>query len=338
MSVRSIPELRTLASRRNLVAAGLFFGAVAVLAMQPGVLGHQVANAVKGVEDARPIWLWSAGFSFLASLLSTSFAWRATLALCGGEFSRTDAAARYGVGSLVNGLSPARIGEAVRVALFTYGLEGEDRGWRMGSAFAVITALRSLVFAVVVVAAAAVGALPLWPVLLLGGLAAVAAGVAFAARERAPRTHVAHALDAFRALGRSPWKAAGIIARLALSTGVRFTGAAAIAAALGVHAPFTAAMIIVPTLDLAGLIPLSGNVGITSGAVALALQQHGVPLPRALATGLAFHAVETGAGIAFGSAGVLLLAGRRRLLVLAAAGATACIAGAFCATVLAPLA
>src|SRR5438445_5312449 len=206
VAARSQLDLRSLVSRGSIAAAGLFLGAVVVLATTPRLLGHQVGDAVKGVEDARPIWLWAAGFSFLASLLATSFAWRATLALCGGELSRSDAAARYGVGSLVNGLSPARIGEAVRLALFAYALDGKDRGWRMGSAFGVITALRGLVFALVVIAAAAVGALPLWPVLLLAGLAIAAAGIAFAVRERAPRTHVAHALDAFRALGRSPVK------------------------------------------------------------------------------------------------------------------------------------
>jgi hypothetical protein len=124
----------------------------------------------------------------------------------------------------------------------------------------------------------------------------------------------------------------------AASTGARFGGAVAIAAALGVHAPFTAALIIVPTLDIAGLIPLSGNLGITSGAVVVALQAHGVHMTQALATGLAFHAIETGAGMAFGVAGALLLGGRRRVITIAAAGATACLAAAFCATVLLPLA
>jgi hypothetical protein len=115
-------------------------------------------------------------------------------------------------------------------------------------------------------------------------------------------------------------------------------GAVAIASALGVESPLLAALIILPTLDLAGLIPLSGNVGITSGAVTMALQSHGVGLEHALATGLAFHAVETVAGIACGIGGVLLLGTRRRVLVLAAAGAAACVAAAFCATVLVPLA
>jgi Lysylphosphatidylglycerol synthase TM region len=336
--VRRDFHFRSLISRRGVAAAGLFLAAVVVLATRPGVLGHDVRNAVNGVEDARPIWLWTAAFCFLASLVTTASAWRGALWLCGGQLSRSDACARYGIGSLVNGLSPVRVGEAVRVALFAQALDGQDRAWRMGGVFGVVTAVRSLVFAIVVVCAAAVGALPIWPVLVLSALAAAALGVAFCTRNRTPHTHVAHLLDAFRGIGRSPAGAVRMAAWFAASTGARFTGAAAIAAALGVHAPFTAALIIVPTLDLAGLIPLSGNLGITSGAVVVALETHGVHTAQALATGLAFHATETGAGMAFGIAGALLLGGRRRVLVIAAAGATACLAAAFCATVLLPLA
>src|SRR5262249_17095735 len=95
-----------------------------------------------------------------------------------------------------------------------------------------------------------------------------------------------------------------------------------------------AALIILPTLDLAGLIPLSGNVGITSGAVTMALRSHGVGLEHALATGLAFHAVETVAGVACGIGGVLLLGTRPRVLVLAAPGLARSAAPASCATAL----
>jgi hypothetical protein len=329
---------RSLVSRRGLVATALFLAAIVVLATRPGVLGHQVHDAVRGVEDARPIWLWTAAFCFLGSLVTTASAWRGALGLCGGRLTRSDACARYGIGSLINGISPLRIGEAARVALFAQTLEGEDRAWRMGGAFCVVTAVRSLVFAVVVVCAAVAGALPLWPVLVLVALTASALVVAVCTRNRTPHTHVAHLLDAFRGMGRAPGEAVRMAAWFAGSTGMRFVGAAAIAAALGVHGPLTAALIIVPTLDLAGLIPLSGNLGITSGAVVVALEAHGVHTGQALSTGLAFHATETGAGMAFGVSGALLLGGRRRVLVIAAAGATACVAAAFCATVLLPLA
>jgi hypothetical protein len=238
----------------------------------------------------------------------------------------------------VNGILPVRIGEAVRLAVFARRLDGDDRAWRMGGVFTVIAAMRLVVFGIVLASAAAVGAVPLRLVFVVLAVGVVMGALAYATRNRTPRTHVAHLLDAFRSLGRSPLQGARIAAWVAASTAARFLGAAAIAAALGVKAPVLAALIILPTLDLAGLIPLSGNVGITSGAVTVALQSHGVGLEHALSTGLAFHAVETVAGIACGVAGVLLLGTRKRVFVLAAAGAAACVAAAFCATVLVPLA
>jgi hypothetical protein len=193
------------------------------------------------------------------------------------------------------------------------------------------------VFALVLALAAAFGVVPMWPVVALAGFGCLAGIVAFAVRDRTPRTHVAHLVDAFRELGRSPAGGARIVGWIAASTVARFAGAAAIAAALGVHSPVSAALIILPALNVAGLIPLSGNVGITSGAVTVALQAHGIGLSQALTTGLAFHAVETAAGLAGGLAGLLFLTrfDARRLVV---AGAAACLLAAFTATVLVPLA
>jgi uncharacterized membrane protein YbhN (UPF0104 family) len=328
-------DLRSHVSRRSLAAAGVFLVVAGVVA---GLAGHQVRGAVGGLEDARPIWLWAAAFCFVSSLLASSAVWRAALALCGGVIPRTDAAACYSLGSLANSVMPVRIGEAVRLALFARRLDGGDKAWRMGGVFTVIAAMRLVVFGIVVACAAALGAVPMRFVVIVATVAALTAAVAFFTRDRAPRSHVAHMLDAFRSLGRSPGRGARIAGWVALSTAARYFGAVAIASALGVETPLLAALIILPTLDLAGLIPLSGNVGITSGAVAVALQSHGVALEHALATGLAFHAVETMAGVACGIGGVLLLGTRRRVLVLAAAGAAACLAAAFCATVLVPLA
>ena len=327
-------DLRSLVSRRSLVAAGLFLAAVAAVATTT----HRFGAAVDGLEEARPIWLWAAAAGFLGALLASASAWRGAFGLCGGELTRLDASARYGLGSLVNSVSPVRVGGAVRLALFGRTLPGGDRAWRAGGALGVITAGRALVFGVLVVCAAAFGAVPLWPVVVFAGFAGACGLVAFATRDRTPRTHVAHVLDAFRGLARSPLRGARMVGWLALGTAARCAGAIAIAAALGVRSPVSAALIIVPALDLAGLIPLSGNVGITSGAVAVALETHGIGMTQGLATGLAFHAVETAAGLTFGLSGALVLAPRRRVLTLAAAGAAACLAAAFAATVLLPLA
>jgi hypothetical protein len=326
-------DLRSLVSRRSLVAAGVFLVAVAAAAK----MTHRLGTAVDGLEDARPIWLWIAAAAFLGSLLASASAWRGAFGLCGARLTPSDAAARYALGSLVNGFSPFRVGSALRLALFARALPGDDRTWRTGGALGVIGAARSLVFAGVIIVAEAFGAVPLWPVVVLAGFVVVTGVVAFAARDRTPRTHVAHLIDAFRELGRSPAGGARIVGWVALSTVARFGGAAAIAAALGVNAPISAALIILPALDVAGLIPLSGNLGITSGAIAVALQTHGIDVTQALSTGLAFHAVETAAGIAGGLGGLLFLVrfDARRLVV---AGAAACLFAAFAATVLVPLA
>jgi uncharacterized membrane protein YbhN (UPF0104 family) len=326
-------DLRSLVSRRSLIAGALFLLAVAAAA----TTSHRVGAAVDGFEDARPVWLWAAAAGFLASLLASASAWRSAFGLCGARLSRSDAAARYALASLVNGFSPVRVGSALRLALFARALPGDDRAWRTGGAFGVVGAARALVFALVIVVAASLGAVPLWPVLVLGAFVCVTAVVAFASRNRTPRTHVAHLIDAFREIGRSPTAGMRVVAWVAASTASRFCGAAAVAVALGVHSPISAALIILPALDVAGMIPLSGNVGITSGAVAVALETHGIDMSQALATGLAFHAVETAAGIAGGVAGLLFLVqfGARRLVV---AGAAACLATAFAATVLVPLA
>ena len=83
-------------------------------------------------------------------------------------------------------------------------------------------------------------------------------------------------------LGRVPmWVAAATVARVA--------AAAAVAAAVGVPAPVLTALLVVPAIDLAGLFAITpGNIGLKSGAIALALQAQGVDMTTALSTGIAF--------------------------------------------------
>ena len=99
-----------------------------------------------------------------------------------------------------------------------------------------------------------------------------------------------------------------------------------------------------PALDIASLLPITpGNIGVTSATIAMALEAHGTPLTNGLAAGIAFHAIETAVGIMFGVASLVWLApypspAARRVALLAGTGSWALgIAGAFSATVLAPL-
>ena len=137
-------------------------------------------------------------------------------------------------------------------------------------------AARALVLALLIVAGSIAGALPLWPVAVLLAVTALVVIGALMTRNRPAHTRVAHALDAFRVLGREPRRGACILAWIGLATLARLGAAASIAAALGVPSPLVAAILVVPALDLSGMMPLTpGNVGFASGAVAMALSRKG---------------------------------------------------------------
>ncbi|HEV8603322.1 MAG TPA: lysylphosphatidylglycerol synthase domain-containing protein [Gaiellaceae bacterium] len=326
--------------RRFLAAATALTLALLTVAFMPELLGSEVRRALAGLSSARPIWLWLAGLCFLCSIVGSAGAWRSALGLVGGRIGWLDAGARYGIGSLINSFAPARLGDVARLALFSRALDSDERLWRTGGSFVVVGASRALALALLIVAGSIAGALPLWPVLVLTGLTGVATLAAVTTRNQTARTHVAHLLDAFHALGREPKRGASIAAWIGFATLARLGAAASIAAALGVRSPLMAAILVVPALDLAGAMPLTpGNVGLTSGAVAMALRAHGVGMTTALTTGIAFHAVETMAGIVFGLTSVLFLAPfsstvvRRRTTLAVGAAACALFAGVFSATV-----
>jgi uncharacterized membrane protein YbhN (UPF0104 family) len=296
------------------------------------------------LRTADASWLWLAGAGFVASVLAAGGSWRSALGLCGGRIGLADAAARFGAGSLVNTFTPVHAGDAVRIGLFSRALDQDERLWRTGGAFAALGAARAVVLAALGVAGVSTGALPLWPLLVLIGIGALAGAIAVRVRPRDASGRAAHVFDAFRKLGREPGRAARLLGWVALSIGGKVLAAAAVAAALGIHGPVAAALEVVPALELTGLVPLTpGNVGITSGAVAVVFHAHGTSFAAALAGGIAFHAVETAVGIAFGLGSLAWLApyptpGVRRIaLVAAGASASLAVAGALSATVLIPL-
>ena len=333
--------------RRALALAGLAVAIVLVVAATPQLLGPEVRHAIDGLERAQPAWLWLAAVSFVGALLCNAWAWRTTILLCGGRIGWVNSVAAYGIGSLANSAMPARVGDAVRIGLFSRAFDAEERRerlWTTGGVFSAIGAARALCLGALVVVAAALGALPMWPVLGLGGLVVAALVAAFFARRRRAERAVAHVLDAYRALGCSPARGARTVAWVALATAARLAGVAAIASALGVGSPFVAAVIIVPALDVAGIVPLThGNLGISSGTMAVALQSRGVGMTEALTAGIALHALETAASIVIGGAGALWLARfrspamRRRVVALAGATTSIVLAYAFTATVLVEL-
>ena len=324
----------------------VFLGSIAALvalALSPRLLGDVVSEGIAGLSDASPGWLWFAAAAFAASLVTSACGWQSALSRCGGTTSRADASARYCTGSIVNALAPARIGTAVRFALFSRVLHNEGRLWTVGGIAGSLSAIRAMWLAVVLALASAGGVLPRWPIAVLLLAAGVAAVVAWRARDSRPGTKFGHSLDVFRVLGRCPWAAARIAGWVGLAMASRVAAAAGIAAAFGVDNPLAAAVLIIPALDLAGILPLTpGNVGVASAAVAFALSAHGVGSNVAVSAGIALGAVETLTTLALGSGSILYFLGQRADTArwhLAAAAMTGCfvLGAAFGATVLIPL-
>lgn len=316
----------TMLDRRALLvgAAGLL-----VLAALPLLVRDRLAQAITELAAADPRWLWLAAGCFVALIVGTGLSWRAGIGACGGQIGCVSSAGRYAVGSLVNGIAPAGSGGAVRIGLYSRMLPERDRVLVATGIAAAIGFARAPSMAALVVAAAALGAFPLWPVLVLLAAVAGAVGIALLSRRWTPHARVAHVLDAFRALAQAPRAAVSLAAWVTAANLSRVVGAIAVVASLGVERPIVAGLVMVPALSLAAAVPSTpGNVGVSSGAVAVALSFVGVGFGDALAVGLAFHAVETVVSITAGVVGLLVVAKPRvRVPALRYAGTGIALAG-----------
>ena len=331
--------LRDLLTPRSISLLVLAVAAATTVVAAPGLFGDEIADAVAGLADASPAWIWLGAAAFAAAVCACGCAWRSGLQACGAELDGVDAAARYAAGSLANAFAPAGAGGAVRIALFARTLDSRDRLWTAGGVAAAVAVAKAVALGAVVAVAAIMTGFPLWPVLALAGVGAAAAAVAYATRRRTASNRIAHVLDAFRALGRSPAAAARMVGWMAAATSARVVAATAVAAALGVSSPLEAALVAVPALALVGIVQLTpGNAGVASGAVAVALHLQGVDVTTSVAVGIAFHALETAVSIVLG-AGSLLYLGRAPRWSVRVATAATCMAlvGGFGATVLLPL-
>jgi uncharacterized membrane protein YbhN (UPF0104 family) len=325
-------------TKRHVAMAGLSLALLAVLCLSPSLFGDRVSEAVCGLGAADPGLLWVAGISFAGTSICGALAWRAALRASGSPLPLVDASARYAVGCGVNALAPAHVGSALRVALF--GRVTRGGCWTVSGAAAAVGVTRIVWLGVLIAIGSAGGVLPRWPLLVIGLIVAGAGVVGVASRRLSLPTRIEQLLAAFRSLAASPrdlaivagWALVGAVAKVAAAT--------AVVAAMGIDSPLRAALVLVPAVELAAILPITpGNVGLASAAVALALGSQGVESRTALSAGIAFGAVELLTGMAVGIAGALALAGpwARPYVRVVAVGAAASVAAiAFGATVLLP--
>lgn len=319
-------------SRKQLVVSVFALAVLGAVAVTPNPLGSRVASALAVLGGASQGWLLAAIVGFVGAFACTVGAWRAGFAAAGGTISRQRAAAGLGIGQMVNSFAPAKLGDAVKIALLSRAIAAPGRLWTGGGVYAALAAARSLALALLVVAASITGAVPLWPVFgLCAMVAALAAAGSLSGRvRRHPR--IAQVLAGFAALQRSPRALATVFAWTLGMVACRLAATVAVAAALGLPNPLLAALLILPALDVASAFPITpGSIGIGSGAVAVALSGRGIAMPQALGTGFAMQALETLVSISAGSLGALYLANehvvvRRWTLRVAAVGGSAAIA------------
>lgn len=287
-----------LAGTAVLLAAGLTF----VFFNPTGAIRVALAD----LRGADRTWLLAAGASFLAASLCSAAAWHRGLRSCGAKLGRTAVTQRYAAGSLANTLAPANAGEVVRVALLSRAMNTEGAAFSVLGVSAAVAVMRGTVVGGLFFATAA-SSVSVQRVGLLAAVVALAACGVFLARRRLSGK-VRHVLDVVRGLAAEPLAAFEMFGWVAACTGATILASACVGASLGVPHALAAALVIVPAIEMAKLLPITpGNVGLTSAAVAIALHAHGVPLQSAVAVGITLHAVETVVGLCFGAAGTLSL-------------------------------
>lgn len=248
-----------------------------------------------------------AGTCFAAGLACCAGSWRTMLA---ARIGIGGAVARYGVGSLTNTFLPGRAGDAVRVGLF--GRVAPGGIIAVAGAVAAIGAVRWLALVPLGIAGALRSTLP--PLALLVAAAALLPLPLVWILARRGSRHALAALAPLRCAQRTTY--AAVLGWVCGTLLARVVGVTLGGAALGVPHPLAAALLVVPALELAGIVPLTpANVGVAGGAAAVAFHAQGVPMHAALAAGLGIHAVETVAGLVVGgtSAVTLVHAGVRIL-------------------------
>jgi uncharacterized membrane protein YbhN (UPF0104 family) len=318
--------------RKQLIISAFALTVLSAVALTPGLLGSRVSSAFSVLGSANQGWLLLAIIGFVGAFACTVGAWRAGFAAAGGQISPQRAAAGLGIGSMVNSFAPAKLGDAVKIALLSRAIDAPGRMWTGGGVYAALAGARSLALALLVVVASITGAVPLWPVFVLCAIvAALAVAGSLSGRvRRHPR--IAQVLAGFAALERSPRALATVLGWTLGMVACRLGATVAVAAALGLPHPLLAALLILPALDVASALPITpGSIGIGSGAVAVALAGRGIGMPMALGTGFAMQALETLVGISTGSLGALYLANehtvvRRWTIRVAAVGGSAGLA------------
>jgi uncharacterized protein (TIRG00374 family) len=267
------------------------------------------------------IWSWIV-LAFLLNVVSTIFralSWRLTVGQALPPEHQPKVIhvfSSFGVGLLANAVVPGRLGELARVATLRRHLPGAPAGTSatlVGTVFA--HRLFDLVPATILVVWVLLTAeVPHWAVVSF----VIAAFVGFAlftvawlGARRHQQSVMSESMSSIRRLfgmGRQglavlkePVPLAGAVLLQCLGWLMQLLAVYATMRAFGIHAPPSAAGLVLVLMNVATIVPLwPGNVGLVQAAVALPLRNYGVPYATGFAFGLALQAIEMACGIGLG--------------------------------------
>lgn len=248
----------------------------------------------------------------------TSGAWRSVLASCGASLDVRRTWACYGAGSLANTFLPVRVGDALRVELFSRGLDHPRPRWLACGVATSVGVAQSIALGLVLAVGSLTGPLPLWAAAPSLAVPAVIVTGGRLALLRRPNGRVACLATASR-LSIAAWSR--LLVWITASALARLAVIASILDVLAVPHPLATAVIAIAGLALGSSLSFApGGVGLGSATMAIALGHAGQHESTAVAAAVAFHVVETGAALAFGITGWLQLelgkfTSRRRIAV-----------------------
>lgn len=220
----------------------------------------------------------------------------------------------FSVGLFANALLPGRIGEVARVAVLTRRTENRKGIWAtlLGTVFAhrvfdlfPVLALIAFVFAT--------ARLPQWAVttvelFVIVGLALFVLALLSARRRGGSALDGLGPVRRLIAMARQGLSVMHAPLAAAIAVAFQFVGWAlqllavyTAMRAFGIHAPLSAAGLVLLLLNVAILFPLwPGNVGLYQAAVAAPLLSYGVATARGVAFGVGLQAIEASVGIGLG--------------------------------------
>src|SRR5262245_32404064 len=123
------------------------------------------AAAVQQFADQRLLPLVLAAFCAALVPGATAAAWRSVLASCCQPLTYREAWCGYGLGSLANTFLPGRLGDGIRIELFSRRVHHDRQRWLACGVSTTVGLGQSLVLGLVLSLGAAGGALPIWALL-----------------------------------------------------------------------------------------------------------------------------------------------------------------------------